>query len=140
MKILLAADGSSYTKRMLAYLAAHDEWLAPDHDYTVFHGLLALPHRAAAYAGPALVRSYYDDDAETVFRPIRKFLDKQGIAATYAHKVGHPAESIAALAERGKFDLVIMGSHGHGVLANLVLGSTATKVLAHCRTPVLLIR
>ena len=27
MKILVAADGSSYTKRMLAYLAAHDEWL-----------------------------------------------------------------------------------------------------------------
>jgi hypothetical protein len=27
MKILVAADGSSFTKRMLAYLAAHDEWL-----------------------------------------------------------------------------------------------------------------
>jgi hypothetical protein len=27
MKILIAADGSPYTKRMLAYLAAHDEWL-----------------------------------------------------------------------------------------------------------------
>lgn len=29
MKILVAADGSSYTKRMLAYLAVHDEWLVP---------------------------------------------------------------------------------------------------------------
>ncbi len=32
MKTLIAADGSSYTKRMLAYLSAHDEWLGPKHD------------------------------------------------------------------------------------------------------------
>jgi hypothetical protein len=31
MKILVAADGSAYTKRVLAYLAAHDEWLGPAH-------------------------------------------------------------------------------------------------------------
>jgi hypothetical protein len=29
MKILIAADGSTYTKRMLAFIAAHDEWLGP---------------------------------------------------------------------------------------------------------------
>jgi nucleotide-binding universal stress UspA family protein len=33
-----------------------------------------------------------------------------------------------------------MGSHGHGSLGNLVIGSVATKVMAQCRTPVLLIR
>jgi hypothetical protein len=31
MNILLAADGSGYTKRMLAYVAAHDEWLGTLH-------------------------------------------------------------------------------------------------------------
>jgi nucleotide-binding universal stress UspA family protein len=33
-----------------------------------------------------------------------------------------------------------MGSHGHGAVANLVLGSVATKVIAACKTPVLLVR
>jgi hypothetical protein len=37
MKILVAADGSPFTKRMLAYLAAHDEWLGGAHAYTVIH-------------------------------------------------------------------------------------------------------
>ena len=45
-----------------------------------------------------------------------------------------------AFAEKGKFDLLVMGSHGHGTLTNLVLGSMATKVIAHCGVPVLLVR
>ena len=140
MKILLAVDGSAYTKRMLAYLVQHAPWLDPDHDYTVFHGTVALPHRAAAYADLDLVRGFYADDAETVFRPIRKFLKRHGIGATFVHKIGNPADNIAKLAEKGKFDLLVMGSHGHSALGNLVLGSVATQVLALCSTPVLLVR
>lgn len=34
MKILIAVDGSDYTKRMLACIAAHDEWLGAAHRYT----------------------------------------------------------------------------------------------------------
>jgi nucleotide-binding universal stress UspA family protein len=140
MKILVAADGSSYTKRMLAYLAAHDEWLGPKHQYTVFTGVLAVPHRAAAFVEKALVRQYYDSDAELVFRPIRKFFAGQGLEASFVYHVGHAADEIARLAQKGGFDLLVMGSHGHGALANLVLGSIVTKVLAQCTTPVLLIR
>ena len=140
MKTLIAADGSSYTKRMLAYLAAHDEWLGPKHHYTVIHSVLAVPHRAAAFASSDVVRKFYEDDAEAVFRPIRAFFKQQGIEATFVHTVGHAADSIANLAKEGKFDLLVMGSRGHGDLVNLVLGSVATKVLAKCSTPVLLVR
>ena len=140
MKILIAADGSAYTRRMLAYLAAHDEWLGPKHQYTVIHSLPAVPHRAAAFAGMDTVRKFYDEDAEAVFKPIRAFFAQQGIEATFVHTVGNAAESISKLAEEGKFDLLAMGSRGHGDLVNLVLGSVATKVLALCSVPVLLVR
>ena len=140
MKILVAVDGSDYTKRMLAYLAAHDEWFGPKHSYTIIHGVLAVPHRAAAFVGQKVVQEYYDSDAETVFRPIRAFFAQQGIEAKFVHTVGHVAESIAELAEEGKFDLVVMGSRGNSDVVNLVLGSVTTKVLAKCSLPVLLIR
>lgn len=140
MKILIAADGSAYTKRMLAYFAAHDEWLGTRHQYTVIHSVLAVPHRAAAFVGLETVRKFYDDDAETVFKPIRAFFAQQGIEATFVHTVGHAAESIAKLAAEGKFDLLAIGSRGHGDLVNLVLGSVATKVLAQCSVPVLIVR
>ncbi len=140
MKILAAVDGSPYTKRMLAYLAAHDEWLGAHHSYTVVHSVPAVPARAAAVLDKALVKSYYEDEAEKVFKPIRTFFARQGLAAEFVAKVGHPAETLAALANAGGFDLIVMGSHGHGSLAKLVLGSVANKVLAHTETPVLLIR
>jgi len=140
MKILVAVDGSPYTKRMLAYLAAHDEWLGPTQQYTLVHAVPAVPPRAAAVVDRELLKSYYEDEAEKVFKPIRAFFKKQGIEATFVHKVGHAAEVIATMADKGKFDLLMMGSHGHGTIANLVMGSVATKVLAHCKTPVLLVR
>ncbi|RZL96210.1 MAG: universal stress protein [Variovorax sp.] len=140
MKILLAVDGSDYTRRMLSYLATHREALGSGHTYTVFHTVLAVPHRAAAFAGPKLVHEYYEDDARIVLEPVRAFLAEQGIEAAFVHKVGHPADEIASFAESGKFDLLVMGSHGHGALKNLVLGSIATKVLARCSVPVLLVR
>ena len=56
------------------------------------------------------------------------------------HKTGSPGEAIAKQANAGDFDLVMMGSHGHSALGNLVMGSVATKVMAHCGTPVLLVR
>ncbi len=140
MKILIAADGSAYTKRMLAYIAAHDEWLGSRHQYTVIHCVLAVPHRAAAFVGGAQVRKYYEEDAEAVIGPTRAFFAMHGIDANFVHRIGAPAENIAKLAERGKFDLLILGSHGHGAVGGLVLGSVATKVIALCSTPVLLIR
>lgn len=140
MKILVAADGSAYTKRMLAYLVAHDEWLGGAHDYTVIHTVPAVPPRAAAVLDKQVLKDYYDDEAEKVFKPIRSFFGKQGIKATFLAKVGPAADTIAAVAEKGGYHLVMMGSHGHGTLTNLVLGSVATKVIANCSTPVLLVR
>ncbi|WP_137860581.1 universal stress protein [Variovorax sp. 3P27G3] len=140
MKILLAVDGSDYTTRMLSYLAGHKEWADAGHAFTVFHVVLPVPHRAAAFAGPDIVHGYYEDDARVVLEPVRAMLDKSGIEARFEHRIGHPAAEIASLAQRGEFDLVIMGSRGHGALANLVLGSVATKVLATCTVPVLLVR
>lgn len=140
MKILVAADGSSFTKRMLAYLAAHDEWLGDAHEYTVLHVVPAVPPRAAAALDKDVLKDYYADEGEKVLKTIRSFFAKQGIKAEFVNKAGSAAEVIAATAEKGKFNLLMLGSHGHSSLGNLVMGSVATKVMAHCGVPVLLVR
>lgn len=140
MKILIAADGSDYTKRMLAYLAAHDEWLGGAHQYTVLTATPPVPARAAAVMERDTLKEYYADSAEAIFKPVRTFFKKQGIDAAFLAKVGHAPEVIAKAADAGRFDLLLMGSHGHGSLANLVMGSVVTKVMAACKTPVLIVR
>lgn len=140
MNILVPVDGSAFTKRALAYLAAHEEWLGAQHRYSLLTVTPAVPPRAAAVIAKADLKSYYDDEAEKVFKPIRSFFVKRGLDAEYLAKVGHAAEQIVAIANKGKHDFILMGSHGHGSLGNLVLGSVANKVLAHCKTPVLLVR
>jgi nucleotide-binding universal stress UspA family protein len=140
MKILVAVDGSPYTKRMLAYLAAHDEWLGDRHQYTVLHAVPAVPPRAAAVLDKEVLKSYYNDEADKVLKTLRTFFTKQRIQAEFVHKVGAAADVIAGVADKGKFDLLIMGSHGHSTLGNLVMGSVATKVMAHTNVPTLLVR
>jgi nucleotide-binding universal stress UspA family protein len=141
MKILVAADGSRYTKRMLAYLAAHDEWLSSQqHRYTVLTVVAPIPARAAAALSKKIVQDYYSEEAEKTLKPIRTFFSKQGIEAAFTHRVGEAGEQIAELARKGGFDLLMMGSHGHGALVRLVLGSVASRVLATCEVPVLIVR
>jgi nucleotide-binding universal stress UspA family protein len=140
MKILIAVDGSSYTKKALAYLTAHDEWLGAAHDYTVLTVVTPVPPRAAAVLDKETIKNYYEVEAEKVLKPIRSFFGKQGIQAQCISKVGSVADVISKTAESGRFDLLMMGSHGQGNLMNLVLGSVANKVLANCKTPVLLVR
>lgn len=140
MNILLAVDGSSYTKKMLAYLTTHDDLFRANNAYTMLTVQMPLPPRARAAVGAEIAKGYYADEAAKVTGPVVKFLQRHGIEPNVVHKVGQPGEQIAKLAESGRFDLVMMGSHGHGALAGLVMGSVATQVLAHCAVPVLLVR
>ena len=139
MKILLAVDGSTYTKKMLAYLATH-ELFKDNNEYTVFTVQPALPPRARAAVGKDIVDQYHKDEAEKVLAPVTKFLLRHKIDAASSWKTGPAGENIAKFADSGKFDLLIMGSHGHSALGNLVMGSVATQVLAHCKVPVMLVR
>lgn len=140
MKILLAVDGSPYSKKMLAYLITHESLFNPGNDYTLFNAQPALPPRARAAVGKEIVDQYYADESEKVLAPIAKFLLRHGVDAKSNWKVGPAGASIAKIATDGKFDLLVMGSHGHGAMANLVMGSVATQVLAHSKVPVLLVR
>lgn len=140
MNILLAVDGSVYTKKMLAYLVTHDALFSSQSRYTLLTVNPQLPPRARAAVGKEMVDAYHREEAVKVLNPVAKFLLRHGIEAKTMAKVGHAGKTISQTADRGQFDLVVMGSHGHGALGKLIMGSVATQVLAHCKVPVLLVR
>ncbi len=139
MKILIAADGSKFTLHVVNYLVEHREQFS-EAQITLLNIHFPIPGRAAAHLSRAIVQDYYSDECEKALAPARRVLKKAGIAFDDTWKVGDPGDEIAEFAVKGKYDMVIMGSHGHGLFVNLVLGSVATKVLAACKVPVLVIR
>jgi arsenite transporter len=54
--------------------------------------------------------------------------------------VGNPAREIVAAARQGDFDLIIMGTHGHGKLEERMIGSIAADVIRQSSVPVLVVR
>ncbi|MBQ9577939.1 MAG: universal stress protein [Ottowia sp.] len=141
MKVLLPVDGSLYTKKMLAYLTTHMGMFAStDNEFTVLTVQRALPPRARGLLDQQELASYYSEEAAKVLDPVLSFLQQNNIKATARAEIGSPGETIARCAAEGKYDLIVMGSHGNSALAGLVLGSVASKVLAACPSPVLLIR
>ena len=58
MKVVLAVDGSAYTKKMLGYLAAHDELFSADgNSFSVITVQAPLPPRARAAVGAEIANA-----------------------------------------------------------------------------------
>jgi len=53
---------------------------------------------------------------------------------------GNPVEQILKQAKESNCDLIVMGTHGQGTLADVVIGSTARRVLRRSKKPVLVVR
>jgi len=139
MRIILAADGSKFTKKALAFLINNEE-LAGDGEVLVLNVQSAMPPRVRTLVGSAAVSAYQRDEAEAVLAPIRKLLERKGLAWRCEWKVGEPAAQILAAAERGKAQMIVMGTHGYGAIGRALMGSVANRVLQGAKIPVLLVR
>ena len=54
--------------------------------------------------------------------------------------VGNPVDEIARIADEGKVDMIVMGTHGRSGLSRLVMGSVAEGVLRKVICPVLFVK
>jgi nucleotide-binding universal stress UspA family protein len=140
MKILFAADGSTFTKKALAFLVAHEALLEEDGELIVLHVQSSLPPRVKTMVGASTVQDYHRVEAEKVLDPIRKFLDKHGLRYRASWVVGPNAVEIVRTAEREKAHMIVMGTHGHGLLGRALMGSVAQRVVTDCSVPVLLVK
>jgi nucleotide-binding universal stress UspA family protein len=59
---------------------------------------------------------------------------------TFEFRSGTPAAEIVKYAKEGDIDLIVMGTHGRGMVAHAVLGSVAEKVVRTAPCPVLTVR
>jgi nucleotide-binding universal stress UspA family protein len=55
-------------------------------------------------------------------------------------ETGHQVDQIIRHSEKMDADIIVMGSRGHGMLADVTMGSTSRRVLRRCSRPVLVVR
>jgi nucleotide-binding universal stress UspA family protein len=142
MKILVAVDGSAHALATVEGLVKRREWFRPPVEITLFYAHPQLPYKSAAaeWAGKEAVEGYYAEDSDAALAGARAALDDHGVSYSTEKRVGHPAEEIVKFAESRGFDLIVLGTHGHSALAELLMGSVAMKVLAGSKVPVLFIK
>lgn len=63
----------------------------------------------------------------------------RGLKVDTVCEQGFPVAQVLAQAKRLKADVIVLGSHGHGAVYNLVVGSTTNGVLKHASCPVLVV-
>jgi nucleotide-binding universal stress UspA family protein len=140
MKIVLAADGSTYTKKALAFLVTHEEIAGADGEVIVVNVQMPVPPRVKTMVGAGAVADYHREEAEKVLKPITRFLERHDIAYSTRTAVGRPGDEIVKVAKKEKANMIVMGTHGHGILGRALLGSVAQNVLTAGDIPVLLVK
>jgi len=97
--------------------------------------------RAYHEKGVALAREAIQQRIHETSRQVKQTMPRCPITEDKVMvRIGNPAKEIVAAAEEGTFDLIILGTHGHGKLVENMMGSVAGDVIRHSRRPVMVVR
>jgi nucleotide-binding universal stress UspA family protein len=138
---MIAVDGSPYSRAAARFVAKHVKWFAKAPEIHLVHVHPRLPYPGAlSFAGKKAVEGYYRDESEAALAVAEAELRKSKLEFRSAWEVGDVAKELAAYAKAKRIELAVMGSHGHGAVANVVMGSVATKCIATLPVPILIVR
>ena len=140
-KILLPVDGSECSTRAARKLVENlaDYKKRPEIDLLAVHLPIPKLPRMNLVVSKQMLDDYYNAEFEAMLAPTKKVLDAAGVKYQEHRQVGPIAESIVARAKKLGCTMICMGTRGMSALANVALGSTATKVVHATRIQVLLV-
>lgn len=142
MKILVASDGSKNALRAVKYAA---DLLKNSIDKTKSITLISVHddaglRHAKAFVGKEAVADYLRELSEKELKSAMKVLNEQGIKHDMVMLVGNVSQEIVAQGQKGKYDMIVLGSKGRSAIADMLLGSVAQRVLTQAKQPVVLVK
>jgi nucleotide-binding universal stress UspA family protein len=140
MNILAAVDFSAVTGEVLAALGRIVEAM-PAKIFLV-HVAPPEPEFVGYGAGPDVVRGQVAAEHRARHQQLQRLADELragGAESTALLLQGATVDTLIAEAERLSAGLIVLGSHGHGAVYDLLVGSVAEGVVRRSRVPVLLV-
>ncbi len=145
-RILVPVDFSVCSLAALAHAAqvarASHSTIDVLHVWPLAHPLALDALAPSTGAAPwAHVIELAETEAGEALASVLSDLEARGVDAPRGRvECGEPAEVILRAAREGGYDLIVMGTHGHGGVADRVRGGVAEQVIRRSRCPVLTIR
>lgn len=140
MKILVAVDFSDPTEKVLRATTTLARGL--DASVWVVHAAEPDPDFVGYDAGPEVVRDQVARELRDEHRQLQRCTDqlrKAGVDATAMLVRGPTVAAVLAMADKQGADLIIAGSHGRGMVAEMLLGSVSQGLIRDGRRPVTVI-
>jgi nucleotide-binding universal stress UspA family protein len=141
MKILLPVDGSKSALNAAKYVAKLTKQLSSKCTVTLIsvHDDIGLGH-VKQFVANSVIDDYLREVSEKELKGAQKVLDTAGVKHSMVIKRGNIANEIIALANKEKFDLIVMGSKGRSGIVDAIMGSVAQRVSNTAKQAVLLIK
>lgn len=141
-RVLIPLDGSDCSLRAVDYaIAERGQRSVPD-DFEVhlLNVQIALRGDIGQFVTPDQLAAYQGEEGEKALGEARTRLGAAGVRVIVHTGVGHVADVVARMATELQCDHIVMGTHGRGALADLLVGSTSVRVLHQARMPVVLVK
>ena len=143
MRILLPVDGSEHSARAVRHVVRMKDWLREKLEVELVNVQPPVPAKELLFEGR--LSEVHRLEGPLKAEGARQLAAAQAAltAAGIGHKshveIGESAPVIVRVAETHHCGTIVMGTHGRGAVASLVLGSVAAKVVHLSPVPVLLV-
>jgi nucleotide-binding universal stress UspA family protein len=136
-KILIAFDGSEPSLRAVEHAAELAKTYKSE-KVTLFEAIHNVPMN-----DPMFIVHYYqveDEENQLTFEPAKKILNDKGVAFDVKILHGDPGTLITKIANEEKYDLIVVGGTGKGLIKKAILGSVSSHVTTTAKCPVLVVK
>jgi len=137
--ILIAVDGSAFTKKAIAWLLRHRALVVGEREIVLIH-VAADENRFPLGLRKGMTRGIQEAEFEQAMAPARRQFERAGVKWREIFARGAPGPCIAEEAKRVGSGLIVMGSHGRGEMTSLLLGSVTQRTLGMSSVPILVVR
>ena len=137
MKVLVPTDGSEHSMK------AVQEGVELAEKKGAQVTLMSVAYYVADYLEemPPNIREKLENEAWAALKKGKALFDAKNLPVETIMEAGLvPANLIIAKAQDGKFDRIVIGSTGQNALERILMGSTASKVVAHAPCEVTVVR
>jgi nucleotide-binding universal stress UspA family protein len=140
MKLLAAVDLSRASGYVIE--AVHRVAMATDAQVYLLHVITPLPSVAGMEFHPVLEQQEFSEryleEQQQLDQLVGQLVDAD-VNATGLLVQGEPVKGILKEARRLDAELIVVGSHGHGLLFDALVGSVSAGVLRKSELPVLIV-